>query len=40
MSDISQRTTTPAANLDAGLLVARILLVAIFPISGYFKIIQ
>ena len=40
MPDIDYRTSTPADNLDIGLLVARILLVAIFPISGYFKIIQ
>ena len=33
-------TTAPAANLDLVLLIGRIALVLLFPISAYFKIIQ
>jgi len=39
MPSDSIRTADRTANLDLALLVGRVLLVAIFPISGYFKAI-
>jgi len=41
MSDFGTRApAATGANLDLALLIARILLVAIFPISGYYKLVQ
>jgi putative oxidoreductase len=39
-SDIAIRPAAASANPDLALLIARIALVAIFPISGIFKVIQ
>lgn len=39
-SDTSYPTTTHAANFDLVLLISRIALVVLFPISAYFKIMQ
>ena len=39
-SDMRHATAAPAPNLDLVLLIGRIALVLLFPISAYFKIVQ